>query len=431
MTSEPEAYVWAWLPSRDQPVVAGALASTERTVATEPALAYTYGRSYLRRPDAIALFGPELPLRDGTFDPAAPSTMVDWLGYTPPGGRRPLPLAGCLRDAAPDAWGRRVINARLASDPDADLGELTYLLESGSDRIGALDFQTSPTEYRHRGTSASLDQLMRAAQLIDAGEPLPADLVAAAGHGTSVGGARPKALLSEGGHRWIAKFSSTTDDRPVVKAEAVGMLLADRVGIDVAPVGVVRSNGRDVLLVDRFDRGPDGGRHLIVSMLTVLGLDEASARYSSYAELAYAIRSGGWIDPARQLRELYTRMVLNVAISNTDDHLRNHAAFWDGAALALTPAFDLCPQRRSTSVATHAIALTDDGDRTSQLRVAHRAAGAFGLTAAEAASTIDRVVGTIRTSWDEVCDQATLSTAERSQLWGREILNDYSFWDLP
>lgn len=72
--------------------------------------------------------------------------MVDWPGYTLPGGRRPLPLAGCLRDAAPDAWGRRVIDARLASDPDADLGEPTCLLESGSDRIGTLDFETSPTE---------------------------------------------------------------------------------------------------------------------------------------------------------------------------------------------------------------------------------------------------------------------------------------------
>lgn len=429
MISEPDAYVWVWLPGHSHPVVAGALATTDRTVAGEPALAYTYGRSYLARDDAVALFRAELPLQEATFDPADPATTRDRLAYTPPGGRRPLPLAGCLRDATPDAWGRRVTNARLAGDPDADLGELTYLLESGSDRIGALDFQTSATEYRHRGTPASLDQLVRAAELIEAGEPLPPDLVAAAGHGTSVGGARPKALLCDDARHLIAKFSSSTDDRPVVKAEAVGMLLAARVGIDVASVEVTRSAGHDVLLVERFDRSPGGTRRMVVSALTVLGLDEASARHSSYAELAYAIRLGGWTNPVRQLRELYTRMVFNIAVSNTDDHLRNHAAFWDGETMALTPAFDLCPQRRSTTVATHAIALTDNGQRTSQLRVARQAAGAFGITQTDAASTIDHVVGTIRSCWAEVCDQAQLGKLERSQLWGREILNEYIFWD--
>ena len=431
MTSEPDAYVWVWLPGATDPVPAGALARTGRSLAGDEVLGFTYGRSYLRRDGRLSLFAPELPLGEGVFDPADPRPNREWRGYTPGDGRRPLALAGCLRDAAPDAWGRRVLNARLAANPGTELGELTYLLESVSDRIGALDFQRSGVDFTARGEPATLDQLARAAELIEAGEPLPDDLLAAAGHGTSVGGARPKALLSDNGHHWIAKFSSSSDDRPVVKAEAVGMLLAARVGLDVAPVHMARSAGRDVLLVDRFDRDSDGGRRMVVSALTILGIDEPSARYSSYPQLATAIRFAGWPDPARQLRELYKRMVVNIAVSNTDDHLRNHAAFWDGTQLALTPAFDVSPQRRSTSVATHAIALAADGERISQFRVAAKAAPSFGIAPSEATSIIDHVCHTIRSCWEDVCDQAELTRNQRSQLWGREILNDYATWNQP
>src|SRR5690349_16595519 len=126
MTSNPphpEAYVWVWLPGRTQPVVAGRIARDGGN------FMFNYGRSYLARKDAISLYETELPLRAGVLP-------------LPAG----LSMPNCLRDAAPDAWGRRVIiNRRLgakAGDANAaDLDELTYLLESGSDRIGALDFQ--------------------------------------------------------------------------------------------------------------------------------------------------------------------------------------------------------------------------------------------------------------------------------------------------
>jgi serine/threonine-protein kinase HipA len=87
----------------------------------------------------------------------------------PKPGRSPLALHGCLRDGSPDAWGRRVINLALAGNPGIDLNELTYLMESGSNRIGALDFQDSPSHYIPRGESASLEQLLHAAELIQAG----------------------------------------------------------------------------------------------------------------------------------------------------------------------------------------------------------------------------------------------------------------------
>lgn len=399
-------------------------------------LSFTYASSYRARPAAIALFTPELPLRAGTFDPTAPTVSApDPEGPPGWGGARarrsPLPLHGCLRDAAPDAWGRRVINVRLAGNPDAELDELTYLVASGSDRIGALDFQLSPTSYEPRGAAATLDQLLQAAALIEAGTALPDDLAAAAGHGTSIGGARPKALLEDGARHLIAKFSSASDTRPIVKAEAAAMLLASRVGITAAQVEVRVVDSKPVLLVERFDRPADGSRRALVSALTILGLAEYESRYSSYADLADAVRTGPWQSPASTLRELFTRLVFNVCVGNNDDHLRNHAAFWDGSRLQLTPAYDIAPSPRATQVSSQAIGVTRDGRRASQLSLCRQAAALFLLDRAEAEDTIERVVTTIRTDWDDVCDQALLTRTERASLWEREFLNPYIFYDTP
>lgn len=420
-------FVWVWLPGTTTPVVAGALQATGATLAGEPVLAFRYAASYRARPEAIALFPAELPLTSEVLDPTRPSR------------REPLHLAGCLRDAAPDAWGRRVINLEVGADPDVELSEATYLLRSGSDRIGALDFQASPTQYAPREQHASLEQLVTAAELVERGERLPPALAAAVQHGTSIGGARPKALLRDGDRRLIAKFSSSTDDRPVVKAEGAAMLLAARAGVDAAAVKVVRTDGKDVLLVERFDRpvvtGPDGrpgvGRRQMVSMLTVLGLAETSARHGSYALMAQHIRTGPWRDVPETLRELFTRLVVNVVVGNTDDHLRNHAAFWDGTHLSLTPAFDIAPQRRSTNTATQAIGITADGQRASQLRLCRQVAGEFLLTTPQSEDVIDRVRSAVDDGWDEVCDEVRLSSAERGALWGREFAHAYLTYDQP
>lgn len=433
MTSEPgqPAYVWIWLPGATEPVVAGRLDRTGTFIEQQEVLTFAYARSYLERDGAISLFTPELPLRRGRIDPTTPPAASGWRGYPVRGQRSALPLAGCLRDAAPDAWGRRVLNLRLHGAPEVELDELTYLLRSGSDRIGALDFQDSPTRYIARGETATLEQLLLFAELVEAGQPIPDDLAAAAGHGTSVGGARPKALIDQHDRRFVAKFSSSADTRPVVKAEALGMILARRVGIDVAPVELVRAAGRDVLLVERFDRTRDGARRLVLSALTVLGLRETEAHYASYADLAEAIRYPGWHDAGATLRELFRRLVFNICIGNTDDHLRNHAAFWDGESLRLTPAYDLCPQIRSTSVASHAIGITRDRANASQLRLARAVAADFGFTPRQTDEMIEDLLTIIQAEWGLACDEATLTRAERDALWQREILNPYIFYDQP
>jgi serine/threonine-protein kinase HipA len=407
------AFVWAWLPGAAEPVVAG------RVVAMDHGrYVFAYGQTYLARPDAVPLYAPELPLREGPMQP-----------------RRDLPLAGCLRDASPDAWGRRVIMARRFGhlDGDADtaaLDELTYMLSSGSDRIGGLDFQSSATEYVARDETAELAELIGAAEAIEAGRPLPPALSEALTRGTSIGGARPKVTLLNQGRHLIAKLSATGDYYPVVKAEAVGMILARRAGLHVAACEVIRCAGRDVLLVERFDRTAiPGQRRMMVSALTILAENEMGARHASYPDLADAVRKA-FADSAQSLRELFARMVFNVCIGNTDDHLRNHAAFWDGAQLALTPAYDLCPQLRSGETASHALNITRTPDeRASQLRLCRKAAPDFLLSGRDADLIIEAQLEVITREWDEAADEAQLTKAERNYLWRRQILNPYIHYD--
>lgn len=406
-----EAYVWIWLQGRVDPVVAGRLATSAA------GLQFNYGRSYLSRADAVPLYLPELPLQVGLLP--LPSGLT---------------MPGCLRDAAPDAWGRRVILNRLfgSAGKDADtlaLGELTYMLESGSDRIGALDFQTSPIHHRPRTSgSATLEELLQAASRVEAGLPLSPTLEQALQHGTSIGGARPKALLDECGRKWIAKFSSSTDLYPVVKAEFIAMRLASLAGLDVAEVRLVQAAGRDVLLVERFDRRllDDGrwSRHAMVSALTLLELDEMMAAYASYQDLAEIIRHR-FSRPREDLRELFARLVFNILCGNTDDHARNHAAFWDGEQLTLTPAYDICPQLRTGQEATQAMRILGE-QRFSRLTLCVEAAHQFQLSAQEASSIIDAQLNVLRSQWQRVCDEAGLGVAQRDALWGRQFLNPFA-----
>jgi serine/threonine-protein kinase HipA len=403
-----QAFVWAWLPGATDPVVAGRLDVLGDLVP------FTYGRSYLERDEQIALYLPELPLRRGRIMPLVGS------------------VAGCIADAGPDAWGQRVILNRLLGGDMADTGDLsplTYLLESGSNRIGALDFQASPTEYipRSQGqaTLSELASLARSAQRVEEGIPLSTALDEALLHGTSIGGARPKALLKDGDRNLIAKFSSTTDTFAVVKAEFVAMELARRAGIEVTRVELTKALERDTLLVERFDRPASGGRRAQVSALTILGLDEWGGRYASYEALADEIRER-FTQPRATLRELFSRLTLNILLGNTDDHARNHAAFWDGTALTLTPAYDICSLPRTGGEASQAMAIGRDGYRLSQVAGCIERASTYLLTEAEAREIVDGQVETIEQEWEGVCELARLSEVDRRRLWRRAVLNPYA-----
>ena len=180
MTSKsPErAYVWSWLPGASEPVPTGVLEAL-RAPGGGFVITFAYGRSYLSNSSAIPLYLPELPLGRGRIEP-----------------RAGLDVAGVIRDGGPDAWGQRIIMRQVSLDEQVhDPGEvplLTYLLRSGSNRPGALDFQLSPSEYVPRLHDAPIEDLLAAADAVQEGVKIDASLAEALAAGSSVGGARAR-----------------------------------------------------------------------------------------------------------------------------------------------------------------------------------------------------------------------------------------------
>jgi len=409
-----EAYVWIWLPGETEPVVAGKLEKDNGNIL------FNYGKSYLERVSdakpAISLYEPELPLKAGILP------LPDGLN-----------MPGCIRDAAPDAWGRRVIiNKKLglkgARTDTTVLDELTYLLESGSDRIGALDFQRSPSEYVPRlAANVTLEELQNSAIRVEKGTPLTPELDQALFHGSSIGGARPKALIEDQGKKYVAKFSSSTDLYSVVKAEFIAMRLAEHAGLHVAPVKLVTAAHKDVLLIERFDRKKTEcgwARKAMVSALTLFGLDDMMARYASYEIFAEIIRHR-FTDPKETLKELFSRLIFNILCGNTDDHARNHAAFWNGKDLSLTPAYDICPQGRSGNEASQAM-LISGNNNLSQIKTCLETAHNFLLSESDARTIVEKQIEAIEANWNRVCNEAQLNETDRKLFYGRQFLNPFS-----
>jgi len=401
MTSE--AFVWIWLPDAVKPVLCGKLQEDAGE------LQFFYGKSYLEKSDVISLDIRELPLESGVFRP------------------RVGEMHSVIRDAAPDAWGRRVLLYLLEQD---NITELDYLLNAGSDRIGALVIQKSSDHYQIQETqAATLDQLVEAADLIDNGQPLPDALASALLHGSSVGGARPKALLYDNQSSWIAKFSSTTDHYPVVRSELAAMWLASQCNVQVPAVRGLESMGKDVLLVERFDRiRTETGmkRRFMISGLTALQLHETESLLASYLDLAGFIRRYAK-DAGKDNSQLFRRMLFNILIGNNDDHARNHAFFWDGARYELTPAYDICPMLRTGLTANQAMIVGKQG-RSSTLKNALSEAGLFGITKEDAIIVKNELIDKIETLWAEASDYAGLTKVQSDLLRRATVLSPGIFY---
>ena len=410
-----EAYLWLYLPGETEPVVCGIVAFNGQEHV------FRYARSYLQRDNAIPLAPPNCTL--GSLDDD--EHILD------------DELNSVIRDASPDAWGRNIILREHANAQDRhnnEPGEIDFLLGAGPDRIGALDATDTPTHYLPKTSHAApLAELLEAADRIDQGKPLDDRLDAALNHGTSVGGARPKALLHENDDFWIAKFSSSRDATDMVGIERGGMALAELAGINAAETRIVESLNKRVILVRRFDREvtPQGihRRHMI-SAMTLLGLDEYAIRagYASYLDLADILRQY-----ARDFRsdgaELFNRMVLNILIGNVDDHARNHACFWDGEFLDLTPAYDICPQPRTGLSADQAMVVGRWG-RPSNLQNAVSASERFGLGPNEAREIAEAMTATVRNNWETVFADSGVPEGDRRYLSRATLLSDSVFHEL-
>jgi len=324
------------------------------------ASSFAYGLNYLHRTDALEVDPVSLSIRD--------RNAVRGKRLLPTNG---LTLFGGIRDAAPDSWGRRVIEAKLKV-PANSLPESRYLLHAGSDRVGALDIRESIQDAPTQGTNAShaLDHLMDAAERIEDGRPIPAHLEAIFMDGTALGGARPKASVrDEHGVLWLAKFSSRKDSFDVPTIEYAVLRLAAKAGLNVPPVDVRTIGARKVMFIRRFDRywiepgrtpdakddfmaiRPGNGRteHRLgfASGLTLVGCDETKSGTKAYTDLAQAVRSHCHTSVIRaDNAELFKRMVYNVLVSNDDDHLRNHAFVLDPRlpGWRLSPLYDVLPR---------------------------------------------------------------------------------------
>jgi len=396
MTSE--AFVWVY-----EPVVCGRL-----FVRDDGAHSFIYGRSYRDRADSIALTPDTLPLGVISFT-----------------SRRPGALPGPISDAGPDAWGRHVAEYRLGGAP---LDELDLLLSGDGDRIGALAFSTSATECRTEEpptvTLADMETAMRGVQ---EDKPLPPELMAALLHGTSIGGARPKATVQVDGRRWIAKFSAATDQVRIVRWEAATLTLARAAGIRVPRHRLERVNARDVLLVERFDREITNRglhRHAMLSALTLLDLDDTEATLASYPDLSEILLRHAENATADR-SELFRRMVFNILTGNEDDHAKNHACFWDGFRLRLTPAYDLVPQRRAGIEGRQAMIVGElgPGGRGSTLANALTSAARFGLDPDEAVAIAKDVLRVVSERWEQCFAEMEVPRYEIDALRGTSMLS--------
>jgi serine/threonine-protein kinase HipA len=405
----PERTVFIHLPGEVDAVPAGRLTLTER--GTElVASSFAYGLRYLERPSALPVDPIALPLDQGTGGAV----------LLPPAG---LTLFGALRDAAPDAWGRRVIENRLRAPPNG-LPESAYLDHAGPFRSGALDIRATPTSAAAAGALPNvleLDHLRDAAARIEEGEPVPVHLELLFAGGPSLGGARPKAVLVADGREWIAKFPARDDRFEVVLAEWATLELAREAGLAVPATRMeTLPDGRKVLLIERFDREPvDRGmsRRHMVSALTMLGKHEQDSANSTYAQIADAISQHGVRGHiARDREELFARMVFNILVSNDDDHLRNHAFLHDarGKGWRLSPLYDVVPRPQVAQERMLHLAVGPQG-RLATLDNAMAGAGLFGLHPPQAAAVIDRVASTVR-SWRETFDRLQVPAALSDRL---------------
>ncbi len=167
----------------------------------------------------------------------------------------------------------------------------------------------------------------------------------------------------------------------------------------------------------------------MVSALTLFGLDEMMARYASYEDLTEIIRHR-FTKPKETLHELFGRLVFNILCANTDDHARNHAAFWDGKHLTLTPAYDICPQNRTGNEASQAMLITGN-NRMSRLSTCIEAAPHFLIDPKSAEKIIAAQVETLQSAWPEVCAEADLPPLERKLLADHIFLNPFIFEGTP
>lgn len=364
---------------------------------------FRYFENWLDDTRAFAI-APNLPLRLTPFFSSMAST-----------GDQRDSLPAVLQDAAPDAWGRLLME-RVHG---AGLSEFDMLtLSDDTTRQGALRFCDEAGEVisTHRDPVPNvlqLDALREAAGRIEQGRDMSnEDLRQLAGAGGSIGGARPKANVQDDEGLWIAKFSSMGDLTPVERIEVATLHLARECGLRVPEARLMlEATGHPVALIRRFDRR---ARMRIPYFSARTALERSGAEQASYTEIAEAIRVFSR-RPKVDLHELWARMVFSVLVTNTDDHLKNHGFIYaDHGLWRLSPMFDVNPQaERHRYLKT---AIIEGAPFKASLALAMEAAEFFDLTEAEARERARGIASRIADRWKPLMRRSGVGGEDLRQL---------------
>jgi len=397
MTSEREVYIYIQLPGTLETVPAALLRVLTLDDGTHVGR-FRYGDRYLERRGAVELDPFHLPLGNRVYE------------FTTLRG-----LPGAIRDASPDAWGRRVIQY-LLQRPEAALDEIDYLLHGPQDAAGDLSFGLKiqpPAVKRQYNRTQQLQDLVTVARAIEVGQALPQVLLEQIDPGTSLGGARPKATLDDDGKLWLGKFPSKHDVFNMQRVEFATLQLAHQCGLDVAPPRLERLADYDVLMVPRFDRQRSEGGYLRFGMVSGLTVLNAADSYTDRGRWSYPLLADNlarWsVKPDHDCQELFRRMVFNAAVTNNDDHPRNHALIRRDRGWQLAPAYDLVPvpalSLEKRNLALEVGKFGHAGSIYNLLSEAPR----FRFSPESARIEIDRIAGLINANWRRVFHDAGVS----------------------
>lgn len=329
-----ECFVYITLPGEYEQVTAGKFVLETNSKGINVGK-FIYGKSYLERNNSVSLDPVELKLSEQIYE----TTLLKG-------------VFGAIRDASPDFWGRELINRHLGGQAD----EMEYLLNSPDDRMGALGFglnKIPPAPKRLFNQMIDLESLQKYAnEIMEDKNNLSDDIKKKQVEkllllGTSMGGARPKAVVEYDNSLWVAKFNAIGDPWDNALMEHAMLELAKKCGLVVAESKVVSVGDKNVLLVKRFDRENTSKgylRYRMISSMTVLKSGENHLERKNWSYITMSEEMRKFSSKAKaDAKELFKRMVFNALISNTDDHPRNHAFIAKNRDWYLSPAYDLTP----------------------------------------------------------------------------------------
>lgn len=397
-----EKEIFVYVDLNGAPLLAGRLWT--RTRKNRESATFEYDESWLGIPERFAL-DPVLTLGPGPFH--TPSDRA---------------LFGALGDSAPDRWGRVLMRraerrrAEQAGETPRTLQEIDYLLMVYDEaRQGALRFsETEGGPFLATEGAKRIPPLLELPRLLSAVEHVTAetdtdeDLRLLLAPGSSLGGARPKASVRDrDGHLSIAKFLHKDDEINAVRWEAVALTLAKKAGLPVTDWRLETVAEKPVLLLRRFDR-QGATRIPYLSAMSMLGAKDNETH--SYLEIVDALRRYG-SSPKDDIKLLWRRIVFNILIANTDDHLRNHGFLYTGPdGWRLAPAYDLNPVPLDIKPKVLTTTITED-DGTASLELAREVAGYFELKPTEAEAIIAEVQTAV-SAWRQEAARLGLTSAE-------------------